>query len=50
MLKMAAGKSLMRLKHVAEKGNEMMAGKTKNVSLNIDHRCNGKWRFQMQFN
>ena len=31
MLKMAAGKNLLRLKHMAEKVNEMMVVKTKSV-------------------
>ena len=43
-------KNYLRLNHVAEKGNEMVAVKTKNVSLNINHRCDGNKGFEMQFN
>ena len=47
-LKIAAAKNLMRLKHVAEKWKEMMAVKIKNLWLNINHRCNGNWGYEMR--
>ena len=49
-LKFAAVKIFIKLKFVSEKGNEMIAIKTKNVWLNINHRCNENLGFGMRFN
>ena len=48
-LEIAAGKNLMQLKLVAEKENEMIAVKTKNVWLNVNHRYREIEVFDMSF-